>query len=574
MPAFLKTSVLLSLAVLLLAEALGAQDTYDLVIRGGKVVDGTGNPWLYADMGIRGGKIVAIRPTLARSASEGKPVGTTLTSNTSGKREIDATGLIVAPGFIDMHSHSDTVLLEEGLAQSKIRQGVTTEVLGEGSSAGPRVGKLNASSRVVEGLPVTWSTLGEYFQAVERAGISVNIASYVGLDNAWQAVMGQSYDRPTKEQFAEMQKVVDQAMQDGAIGLSSMLAMPPGSLATTDDIVLLCEPVAKHGGLFSTHNRNEGTGVFDAIREAIAVGERAHIPVDIIHVKIADQEYWGRMKEIIELVEAARRRGVNVQTNIYPYTRGNNNLSSIVPPWAHEGGKSQMLARLKDSKERERMKKDIRGGIAGWYNHYTAVGGDWSRMLISGRSQYEGQTMDRVIALRTRGQNPPPDSLDVLFDLLLEEEGSVSTVYAHHTEEDMNLALAQPWCSIGSDGSALSIEGLLRRGNPHPRNFGTFPRILAVYVREKKLLTLEDAVRKMTSLNANKIGLRDRGLIHEGLAADICIFDPAKVIDHATYTDPFQYNDGIEYVLVNGQVVLNRGNHTGAKPGKVLRHAR
>jgi N-acyl-D-amino-acid deacylase len=529
---------------------------YDVLIRGGKVVDGSGNAWFYGDVALLDGKIAAVGRVPAGKA----------------KREMDATGLIVAPGFIDMHSHSDTVLLEDGLAQSKIRQGVTTDVLGEGSSAGPRVGKLQLQSMLVKGVPTTWGTLGEYFQTLEKAGISINVASYVGLDNVWQAVMGQSYERPTKEQFGEMQKIVEQAMQEGAIGLSSMLAMPPGSLATTDDLVTLCAPVARHGGLFSTHNRNEGTGVFDAIREAIAVGEKAHIPVDIIHVKIADQEYWGRMKEIIELVEAARRRGVNVQTNIYPYTRGNNNLASIIPPWAHEGGKSAMLARLKDKAEREKMKKDIRGGIAGWYNHFTAVGGDWSRMLVSGRSQYEGQTMDRVISLRTRGQNPPPDSLDVLFDLLVEEEGSVPTVYAHHTEEDMNLALRQPWCSIGSDGSAFSIEGELRRGNPHPRNFGTFPRVLGVYVRERQVLTLEDAVRKMTSLNAAKIGLRDRGLVREGLAGDLCLFDPAKVIDHATYTDPFRYNDGIEYVFVNGQLVLDRGTHTGARPGRALRH--
>jgi N-acyl-D-amino-acid deacylase len=543
-------------AVLALAAPLLGQAPYDVVIRNGKIVDGTGNPWFYADVAIADGKIVRVGQIPELPAT----------------KQIDASGLIVAPGFIDMHSHSDTVLLEDGLAQSKIRQGVTTEVLGEGSSAGPRVGQLKPQTMLVAGQPTSWSTLGDYFGVVEKAGVSVNVVSYVGLDNAWQAVMGQSYDRPTKEQFAQMQAVIEQAMKDGAIGLSSMLAMPPGSLTTTDDIVLLCQPVAKHGGLFSTHNRNEGTGVFEAIREAIAVGERAHVPVDIIHVKIADQEYWGRMKEIVELVEAARRRGVDVQTNIYPYTRGNNNLSSIIPPWAHEGGKSQMLARLKDAKERQRMKKDIRGGIAGWYNHFTAVGGDWSRMLVSGRSQYEGQTMDRVIALRTRGQNPPPDSLDVLFDLLLEEEGSVSTVYAHHTEEDMNFALLQPWCSIGSDGSAFSTVGLLRRGNPHPRNFGTFPRVLGVYVREKKLLALEDAIRKMTSLNANKTGLRDRGLVREGLAADLCIFDPAKVLDHATYTEPFQYNEGIEYVFVNGVQVLDRGTHTGAKPGRVLRH--
>ncbi len=545
-----------ALILAFLPATLLAQAPYDLVITGGRVIDGSGNPWYSADVGIQNGKIKFI----------GKlpEIGNT--------PHIDATGLVVAPGFIDMHSHSDTLLLEDGRAQSKIRQGVTTEVLGEGSSAGPRVGKLKPQSMLVGGQPTTWSTLAEYFQVAEKAGISVNIASYIGLDNAWQAVMGQSYDRPTKEQFAEMQKVVDQAMQEGAFGLSSMLAMPPGSLSTTDDIALLCEPVKKHGGLFSTHNRNEGTGVFDAIREAIAVGEKAGIPVDIIHVKIADQQYWGRMKEIIEIINAARARGVDVQTNIYPYTRGNNNLASIVPPWAHEGGKSQMLARLKNPEEREKMKRDIRGGIAGWYNHFTAVGGDWSRMLVSGRSQYEGQTMDRVIALRTRDKTPTPDSLDVLFDLLLEEEGSVSTVYAHHTEEDMNLALAQPWCSIGSDGSAYSIEGELRRGNPHPRNFGTFPRVLGVYVRERKVIPLEDAIRKMTSLNANKLGLKDRGLLREGLAADICVFDPAKVLDHATYTDPFKYNDGIEHVVVNGKLVFKQGQHTGEKPGVVLRH--
>ncbi len=534
----------------------GQEPAYDLLIRGGRIVDGSGNPWFAGDVAVAGGKIVAVGRVPPGKAA----------------REIDAAGLVVAPGFIDMHSHSDTLLLEDGHAQSKIRQGVTTEVLGEGSSEGPKVGKLSAAKMLVGGQPVSWSTLGEYFAALEKAGISVNVVSYVGINNVWQSVMGTSYERPTAEQFREMQKLVEQSMQDGAIGLSTMLAMPPGSLATTDDLVLLCAPVARHGGLYSTHNRNEGTGVFDAIREAIAVGERARIPVDIIHVKIADQQYWGRMQEIVELIEAARARGVDVQTNIYPYTRGNNNLSSIIPPGAHEGGRGEFLRRLKSPADRERMKKEIRGGIPGWYNHFTAVGGDWSRMLVSGRSQYEGQTMDRVIALRTMTLAAKPDDLDVLFDLLVEEGGSIPTVYAHHTEEDMNLALRQPWCSIGSDGSAYATDGTLRRGNPHPRNFGTFPRVLGVYAREQKLLTLEDAVRKMTSLNAAKIGLSDRGLVRTGLAADLCLFDPAKVIDRATYTDPFHYNEGIEYVVVNGQLVLGRGTHTLARPGRVLRH--
>jgi N-acyl-D-aspartate/D-glutamate deacylase len=270
------------------------------------------------------------------------------------------------------------------------------------------------------------------------------------------------------------------------------------------------------------------------------------------------------------MIEAARRRGVNVQANVYPYTRGNNNLSSIIPPWAHEGGDSKMLARLKNPADRERMKRDISNGIDGWYNHYTAVGGDWSRMLISGAGRFQGLTMDRVLSLRTQGKNDH-DPLDELFDLLIEEGGSVGTVYAHHTEEDMNVALAQPWCSIGSDGSAYAADGPLRRGNPHPRNFGTFPRVLGVYVREKQLLRLEDAVRKMTSLSAAKIGLWDRGLLRPGLYADITVFDPDRVIDRATYTEPFQYSEGIEYVIVNGQVVLDQGQHTHARPGRAIR---
>jgi N-acyl-D-aspartate/D-glutamate deacylase len=383
--------------------------------------------------------------------------------------------------------------------------------------------------------------------------------------------MGTSFKRPTAKERGQMKALVEEAMKDGAFGLSTMLAMPPGSLATTDDIVDLCKVVARYGGIYSTHNRNEGTGVLDAVKEAIAIGERAGVPVDVIHLKIADKKLWGRMKEVVALIEEARRRGVNVQANVYPYTRGNNNLASIIPPWAHEGGTARMLARLKDPKERAHLKHDIKEGISGWYNHYTAVGGDWSRMLVSGKGTYEGLTMDRVLALKTRGKKPAPDPLDVLFDLLVAEGGSVPTVYAHHTEKDMQLALVQPWCSIGSDGSAYATEGSLRRGHPHPRNFGTFPRVLGVYVRKLKVLRLEDAVRKMTSLNAAKLGISDRGLLRPGNFADLTLFDPERVIDRATYTEPFHYGEGIEYVIVNGQVALEKGKQTKARPGRVLR---
>ncbi len=540
-----------------LAATLGpaADPAYDLVVRNGRVVDGTGNPWFHGDVAVRGDRVVAVGRVPAGSA----------------KREIDARGLVVAPGFIDMHSHSDRLLLEDGLAQSKIRQGVTTEVLGEGNSAGPYKGKLTPRKAAVGDKEATWTTLGGYLDVLDKAGVAVNVASYVGMDNVWQGVMGTSHERPSASQKEQMKELLDEAMRDGAFGMSTMLAMPPGSLATTDDLVDLCRVVAKHGGIYSTHNRNEGTDVFDAVKEAIAVGERAGVPVDVIHLKIADQKLWGRMNELAALIEDARKRGVDVQANVYPYTRGNNDLASIVPPWAHEGGTARMLERLKDAKQRERLKKEIREGIPGWYNHYTAVGGDWSRMLVSGKGRYEGLTVDRILATRSAGKTPPPDALDVLFDVLAEEGGSVPTVYAHHTEKDMQFALAQPWCSVGSDGSAYATEGPLRRGNPHPRSFGTFPRVLGVYVRELKVLRLEDAVRKMTSLNAAKIGLKDRGFVRAGGFADLTLFDPERVVDRSTYTQPFQYGEGIEYVIVNGQVVLERGKPTGARPGRALR---
>jgi len=537
---------------LFLAFSLSAYSAeFDLLIRNGKVVDGSGNPWLYADVAVKGDRIAHV----------GRIEGT-------AKREIDAKGLVVAPGFIDMHSHSDFLLLEDGNAESKIRQGVTTEILGEGSSAGPTKGKLVARPVSAGNKQTQIRTLGEYFDAVERAGISVNVASYVGSGNIWQCVMGHSFERPSAAELNQMKELVAEAMRDGAFGLSTSLMMPPGSLASTDDLIELCKVVGEYGGIYSSHIRDEGLGVFDSVKEAIAIGERAGVPVDVIHLKIADEQYWNRMNEVVGMIEAARKRGVNVQANVYPYTRGNNDLSSIIPPWAHEGGRTEMLARLKDSSVRTKLKRDIESGLPNWYNHYTAVGRDWSRMLISGNNAYRGQAMDKIIAAKKS------EPLDVLFDLLIENNGSVPTVYAHHTEADMNLALTQSWCSIGSDGSAYATNGPLRRGHPHPRNFGTFPRVLGVYVRERGLLRLEDAVRKMTSLNAAKLGIRDRGLLQAGQFADITIFDASRVIDRATYTDPFQYNEGIEYVVVNGQLVLDKGAHTGAHPGRALRHRR
>ena len=367
---------ILSLFLCIFASSLcaAAEPQYDVLIRHGKIVDGTGNPWFFGDVAIKGDKIVAVGRAIEGTA----------------KREIDAKGLVVAPGFIDMHSHSDYVLLEDGRAQSKIRQGVTTDVIGEGNSVGPYKGEMKAKRFVVKGETVQWSTVGGYLDVFDKAGVSINIATYCGLDNIWECVMGKSYARPTLQQFDRMKALLDEALTDGAFGLSTLLAMPPGSLATTDDLVEFGKVVGKHPRhLFVAHSQRRDADVFStgSIKEAIAVGERAGIPVDIIHLKIADQKYWGRMNEIVKLIDDARQRGVNVQANVYPYTRGNNDLASIIPPWAHEGGTAKMIERLKDPALRDKMKKDIKEGIPGWYNHYTAVGGDWSRMLISGKGR-------------------------------------------------------------------------------------------------------------------------------------------------------------------------------------------
>jgi N-acyl-D-aspartate/D-glutamate deacylase len=548
-------------------DPIAAEDVFDVVIHGGRIVDGAGNPWFYGDVGIWGERI--------------ERVGIVTEAERAGaRRVIDAGGRVVAPGFVDMHSHSDRSLLIDGSAPSKVRQGVTTEVLGEQNSEGPNLDALEPEMVNVRGRARAIRRLKDYLDAIDESGVAVNVATYVGLRNVWASVMGDSFERPTSAQFERMKAILAEAMEDGAFGLSDALASADATIVTTDDLIELGRVVARYGGIYSSHIRNEGSDVLQAVDEAISIGERAGIPVDIIHVKIADQALWGRMNEIVAKVEAARRRGVNVQTNVYPYTRGNNDLVSVVPPWAHEGGKEALLARLRDPEQRKRIVADVLKGIPGWYNHYSAVGGDWSRMLISARlteknARFEGKTMDVVLAERAAGRSlDKAGKVNEMLEFLVEEGGDVGTIYAHHTEEDMNLALVQPWCSIGSDGSALSVDGPLRalQGNPHPRNFGTFPRVLGVYVREKGLLRLEDAIRKMTSLNAAKIGITDRGLLRPGQFADVVVFDPDRVIDRSTYLEPFQFSEGIDVVVVNGKVVLEGGRITDARPGKALRH--
>lgn len=528
----------LALLSLALATAAWSQD-FDLLIRGGRIVDGAGNPAQYGDLGIRQGRIAAMGHLAGKTAA----------------RIIDAAGLVVSPGFIDIHNHSDFTLVEDGTAQSMIRQGVTTMIFGEGGSAAP-------SKR--------WADLNSYFAQLLRQGISTNIGTYVGSSEIWTWVHGQKAGPPSAPELDRMRALVKEAMEQGALGVASSLSGPPGSWIDTDTLVALCQAAAPYGGIYSTHMRTEGRGVFESVAEAIEIGKRARVPVDIIHLKIAEHEMWGQMPELVASIAAARARGQDVQANVYPYRAGQNNLASIIPPWAHEGGAQALIQRLKDPALRPRLENEINHGIEGsnWYDHYTATGG-WDGMLLVSLSnpkykQFEGKRMSDVI--RTLGK----PGIDVLFELLENNGGSVPTVYFHHSEDDMRFALRQPWVSIGSDGTAVTTEGPLARGNPHPRYFGTFPRVLGRYVREEKVISLEEAIRKMTSANAAKIHQYGRGLLRPGMAADVTIFNADTIVDNATYEKPHQYASGVEYVIVNGTVVLDKSRHTGARPGTIL----
>jgi N-acyl-D-amino-acid deacylase len=522
------------------------------VIAGGSVLDGEATPAVRADVGVRDGRIARIGDL----------------SSATARRRIDAAGLTVAPGFIDMHNHSDFTILAEPKAESMIRQGVTTMVLGESRSAGPLRSAGSEGPRT-DGVKVDWTTLGGYFARLERQHVATNIASYVGHEQVWTYVKGYAQSPATAAELAEMKQLVAQAMEEGAMGLSTSLLMPPSSSATTENLIELAKVARQHGGIYSSHIRDEGEGVFKAIDEAIQVGKRTPIPVDIIHMKIAHKKLWGRANEIIAAVQKARDEGHDIRANVYPYTAGQNNLSSIVPPWAHDGGREQLLQRLKDPAARRRLREEILNGRPNWYNHYLATGDGWGGMLlVSLRAEknkpFQGKRMSELIA--ARGGDP----VEVFFDVLLEENGSVPTVFFHHSEPDMQLVMKQPWTSIGSDGSAVSPDGPSGRGHPHPRYYGTFPRVLGRYVRDLKVVTLPEAIKKMTSMNADKIGIKDRGRLREGLWADITIFDAARVADRATFEKPHQYPVGINYVIVNGMVTIDGERHTGALAGRVI----
>jgi N-acyl-D-amino-acid deacylase len=536
-------------------SSVSAQN-YDVIIRGGHVIDGAGNPWIKADVGIRAGHIARI------GRLDGAPAA----------RVIDATGQVVTPGFIDMHTHSEYVLLYDGNAQSKIRQGVTTEVFGEATSPGPIEGPgIEPNLELLKPLRIdlTWNNLDGYFQRLLKTRSSVNVASYVSACQVRYDVVGFENRPPTADEMEKMRRLVASSMEQGAVGLADALEATCG-YAKTDELIEEAKVVAKYGGIYGTHLRGEGDTVLDSIREAIEIGEKANVPVEIFHIKVAGSNNWGRMPELVALINSARARGVDINANQYPYIAANHPTLPLLPPWALEGGLDKTMERLLDPQLRLRIRHDIENGLPDWNSNYVRQSGGW-RGIVIGATHLEknaslpGKNLEEIGRIREK------DPADAFFDLLVEEHGQVTCLPFMMNEKDVQTALREPWVDIASDGSSLSTEGLLSAGHPHPRNFGTFPRILGHYVREEKVLTLEDGVRRMTSLPAQRLGLKDRGLLREGYWADVVVFDPDRISDMATFASPKQYPAGINYVVVNGRVVIDGGNHTGERPGMVLR---
>ncbi len=517
------------------AAGQGASLEYDLVIRNGRVLDGAGNPWIAADVAIKDGRFVRI----------GKIDG-------KGKREIDAAGRYVTPGWIDMMDQSGHVLPRNGLAENKLLMGVTTAVGGEG------------------GTPVAADKIGEYFAGLERTGISINFGSYYSETQAREAVLGDDSREPTPEELGRMKSLMETAMRAGAMGMTTALIYPPSSFAKTPELIEMAKVAGRFGGIYASHMRDEGKGLVGAVEEAIVIGEKGGLPVEIFHLKAAYQPGWGKlMNQAGEKIEQARARGVDVAADMYLYTAGGTGLEATIPSWAFDGGAEKLLERLKDPKVRARLKAELKTGSPGWWNIVEASGGWQNIVLVNAQNKdnakFEGKNLAEIAKLTKK------DPADAAWDLVMQGNGRVLAIYHMMSEQDVKTALKFPWTSIGSDaGAALKLGTVDGLGLAHPRSYGNHPRLIAKYVRDEKVLTLPEAIRKMTSWPATRMRLGSRGLIKEGMWADVVIFDLNTIQDQSTYEQPLRTPTGIDYVLVNGQVVIDHGKHTGARPGKVL----
>lgn len=518
------------------------------------MIDGTGTAGGRVDLGIRDERIVALGDLSREHA------GNTL----------HASGKTVTPGFIDIHSHSDWQLWANRRAESKIRQGVTTEVVGNcGFSPAPvtpeHVDELRGFAlHVPKGLDFGWARFGDYLQALDRGGLALNVVHLVGHGALRIAAMGFARRAPSADEMKRMQRLLVDAIEDGAWGLSTGLIYAPGSFATTEELLTLARAAARHRGFYASHIRGEGATVIDAVTEAIHIGREAELPVQISHVKAAGRPNWGKVAQVLGLIDAANDEGLDVMGDAYPYTASSTSLRTLLPDWALEGGLDAMLARLGDAATRARIRRDVLEPAAG---ESMAVRVGWDNVMISWaptRRDVQGKRLSQIAA--ARGSDP----LDAAMDLLVEEQGRASMILFQMDEADLRRALAHPRIMIGSDGSSLAPYGEMGAGKPHPRNYGTFPRVLREYVREQRVLSLAQAIHKMTALPARRLGLRDRGVIRAGAVADLVVLDPRRVADEATYDDPHRYPAGIDHVLVAGRFVIKDGGHTGSLPGRVL----
>lgn len=545
------TACILSLSALALSFC-GSSPEFDLIIRGGDVIDGTAAEARRTDVGIKGDRIAVIGNLVDRSAGQ----------------IIEAAGKVVAPGFIDTQGQSGTTLLVDGNGESHIRQGITSEIIGEGGSPAfwtERTADTQTLKRF--GLSVDWTTFNGYFRTLEDRGISINVGTLVPATMARREVVGLDNRKATPEELRRMEEFVATGMRAGGFGLSSALIYPPGSFADTDELIALAKMAAQHKGIYVSHVRGESFNVERAIAEAIQIGETAKLPVVIYHLKVAAREYWGRMRRLGEMIYAAGNRGLTISATQYPYTAGGTGLIAVLPGWAQEGGRLKAVERLKDPALRARMRREIETTIDGWENLVAAAGLDG--IQIASVPPEADQTLlgKRLTQIASeRGQDP----WDTLFQLLIETEGQVGALYHMMSEDDVRTGLAFTFVTIGTDAAAVRPEGELGRGQPHPRAYGTFPRVLGRYVREQKVITLPQAVHRMTGLAARQFRIPMRGELREGFFADVVIFDPVVVSDRATFEKPHQYPVGIEYVIVNGVVTVTPQGHTGARAGRRL----
>ncbi|HEX8502465.1 MAG TPA: D-aminoacylase [Pyrinomonadaceae bacterium] len=538
-------------------RATPAAVEYDLVIRGGRVVDGTGRRAFAADVAVRGDRVVRVGriPESARA-----------------KRTIDASGLVVAPGFIDMLGQSEQYVLIDPRAMSKVMMGVTTEVTGEGGSIAPVNDKLVREDEAFYrryNLTVDWRTLHEYFRRLALQGSGVNLATFVGATQVRAYVVGYDNRPPTPAELEQMKALVAEAMEDGALGLSTSLQYVPARFAKTDEIVELAKVAKRYGGIYATHQRSEANALDASLAEVFDIARRASIPVEIWHLKTAYRKNWGRMPSVLARIRAARARGLDVTADVYPYTAASTGLAACLPPWAVEGGVEKMLGRLRDPATRARIKADILKDTNEWENIYLGSGGA-SGVLVSSvvNRELEGLQGKRVSEIaRERGV----DELEALFDIVVADRGQTGAIYFMMSEDDLRAALREPFVSVCTDSGARAADGPLAGSKSHPRGWGSYPRVLSRYVRDERLLTLEEAVHKMTGRPATRVGLRDRGVLREGAFADITVFDPARVHDLATFEEPNRYPEGIEYVVVNGQLEVDGGRRTPVNAGRPLR---